>query len=39
VADIWPDEASGAWLAEMASSSYAFALADDGAAVSHLYWG
>jgi alpha-galactosidase len=39
VADIWHDEAAGAWLVEMRSTSYAFALADDGAALCHLHWG
>jgi alpha-galactosidase len=39
VADIWHDEAAGAWLVEMRSSSYAFALADNGAALAHLHWG
>jgi len=39
VAEIWHDAAAGAWLAEMRSTSYAFGLADDGAAVRHLHWG
>jgi alpha-galactosidase len=39
VADIWHDEATGAWLVEMRSTCYAFALADDGAALAHLHWG
>jgi alpha-galactosidase len=39
VADIWHDEAAGAWLLEMRSTSYAFALADGGAALAHLHWG
>jgi alpha-galactosidase len=39
VADIWHDEAAGAWLVEMRSTSYAFALADEGAALVHLHWG
>ena len=39
MADIWHDEAAGAWLVEMRSTSYAFALADDGTALAHLHWG
>ena len=39
MADIWHDEATGAWLVEMRSTCYAFALADDGAALAHLHWG
>jgi len=39
VAEIWHDEAAGAWLAEMRSTSYAFGLADGGAALRHLHWG
>ncbi len=33
------DEREQVWLLEMRSTCYAFALADDGAAVRHLYWG
>ncbi len=36
---VWQDEAAGCWLLEMRSACYAFALADDGAAVRHLHWG
>ena len=39
MAEIWYDEATGAWLAEMGSTSYAFGLADGGAALRHLHWG
>ena len=39
MAEIWHDEAAGAWLAEMRSTSYAFGLADGGAALRHLHWG
>jgi alpha-galactosidase len=39
VAEIWHDEAAGAWLAEMRSTAYAFGLADGGAALRHLHWG
>jgi alpha-galactosidase len=39
VAEIWHDEAVGAWLLEMRSTAYAFGLADDGAALRHLHWG
>jgi alpha-galactosidase len=39
VAGIWHDRAAGAWLAEMRSTSYAFGLADGGAALRHLHWG
>jgi len=39
MADIWPDEAAATWLLRMRSTAYAFGLADDGAAVRHLYWG
>ena len=36
---IWHAQDAQAWLLEMRSTSYAFGLADDGAAVRHLYWG
>jgi alpha-galactosidase len=39
VAEIWHDAATGAWLAEMRSTAYAFGLADGGAALRHLHWG
>ena len=39
MAEIWRDEATGAWLAETPSTSYAFGLADGGAALRHLHWG
>ena len=39
MAEIWHDEAAGVWLAEMRSTSYAFGLADGGAALRHLHWG
>jgi len=39
MAGIWHDAAAGTWLAEMRSTSYAFSLADDGAALRHLHWG
>jgi alpha-galactosidase len=39
VAGIWHDETAGMWQLEMRSTSYAFGLADDGAALRHLYWG
>jgi alpha-galactosidase len=39
VADIWHDDAAQAWLVEMCSTSYAFALTDDGAALTQLNWG
>ena len=39
MAEIWHDAATGAWLAEMRSTAYAFGLADGGAAVRHLHWG
>ena len=39
MADIWHDEAAGAWLVEMRTTSYAFVLADGGAALAHLHWG
>ena len=39
MAEIWHDEAAGAWLAEMRSTAYAFGLADGGAALRHLHWG
>jgi alpha-galactosidase len=39
MAEIWHDADAGAWLAEMRSTSYAFGLADDGAALRHLHWG
>jgi len=39
VAQVWHDEAAGAWLLEMHSTAYAFGLADDGAALRHLHWG
>jgi alpha-galactosidase len=39
VAEIWHDEAAGTWLLEMRSTAYAFALAQDGAALRHLHWG
>ena len=38
-AEVWSDEAAGTWLLEMRSTAYALGLADDGAAVRHLYWG
>jgi len=38
VAGIWHDEAPGAWLVELRSTSYAFGLADGGTALRHLYW-
>jgi alpha-galactosidase len=39
VAEIWADEAAGTWLLRMRSTAYAFGLAEDGAALRHLYWG
>ena len=39
MAEIWHDEAAGAWLAEMRSTAYAFGRADDGTALRHLHWG
>ena len=39
MAGFWHDEAAGAWLAEMRSTAYAFALADGGATLRHLHWG
>jgi alpha-galactosidase len=39
MAGIWHDAAAGVWLAEMRSTSYAFGLADGGAALRHLHWG
>lgn len=33
------DVEAGAWLIRLRSSAYAFALADGGAALRHLYWG
>ena len=39
MAEIWHDEAAGAWLVEMRSTAYAFGLADGGAALRHLHWG
>jgi alpha-galactosidase len=39
VADVWHDEAADTWLIQMRSTSYAFALAEDGASLDHLYWG
>src|SRR5579862_69201 len=39
MAEIWHDAVTGAWLAEMRSTAYAFGLADGGAALRHLHWG
>ena len=39
LAGIWHDPASGRWLLELRSTSYALGLADDGTALRHLYWG
>jgi alpha-galactosidase len=39
VAEIWHDADTGAWLAEMRSTAYAFGLADGGTALRHLHWG
>jgi alpha-galactosidase len=39
VTGVWHDEQEQSWLLEMRSTSYAFGLADDGAAVRHWYWG
>jgi alpha-galactosidase len=39
VTAVWHDEAAAAWLLELRSTCYAFALADDGTALRHLYWG
>lgn len=39
VSGVWHDEADQAWLLEMRSAGYALGLADDGAALRHLYWG
>jgi alpha-galactosidase len=39
MAEIWHDEAAGAWLAEMRSTAYAFGVADGGATLRHLHWG
>ncbi len=39
MAGFWHDEATGAWLAEMYSTSYAFGPADGGATLRHLHWG
>jgi alpha-galactosidase len=39
VADVQYDEAASTWLLRMRSTSYAFALTADGAALDHLYWG
>jgi alpha-galactosidase len=39
VTNLCHDEAAGTWLLQMRSTSYAFALTDDGAALDHLYWG
>ena len=36
---MWHDEATGRWLVEMRSTSYAFGLTDGGAGLRHLYWG
>ena len=39
MADVWHDETAGTWHIRMRSSSYVFALADDGASLEHVYWG
>jgi alpha-galactosidase len=39
VGGVWHDEAEQAWVLEMRSTHYAFALVEDGAALRHLYWG
>jgi alpha-galactosidase len=39
MAQVWHDEPAGAWLLEMQSTSYAFGLVRDGAALRHLHWG
>jgi len=39
VSGVWHDETERAWLLEMRSTGYAFGLADDGAALRHLFWG
>ena len=39
MAGVWHDETAGTWLLEMRSTSYAFGLADEDAALRHLHWG
>jgi alpha-galactosidase len=38
-AGAWHDAGAGTWLIRLRSSAYAFALAEGGSALRHLYWG
>ena len=39
MSSVWHHEAEQVWVLEMRSATYAFGLADEGAALRHLYWG